>query len=670
MRLFYTMLENALLMSALTLLWLLLRRALLSRVRSRTCHVVGIILAIGLLVPLRPAVQAPLFNLGAWQPRQQAALAQQTLPQTTGVSHLAPDDETSPAGLGTNAPQQAASTHSAADANRLAQAAAFLWLTGAAMAACYHTTRHIRFRRQLARWRSWPTLRDATLLHQTCRELGIRRVPALFRCALVDSPMLTGLLRPAVLLPSQSLPDDALRMVLRHELTHLRRGDLWSKALLLAASCVHWFNPLVHRLARLADTDCELACDDAVLKGAGLAVRRAYGAVILSLIGQRAQASVPLSTHLFERRCDMKKRFRAMLDLRPRRAGRVFIVMALLLTLLTGGVLAMAPEDVPTGTAIDVQGDISPTTGMQYPAGRGDDYRPVMVELSNSKEARTQLNLGLADVVYEYIMWGPGYTRFLAVYNDYHPEMVGMVRGSRVHAFELRDGWDCPIFHHGGQDTEGTSIYAYMRENDVPDDMHYDGTRPVTGHASLYARLEDLVVPHNLVVNVQKAVEEFWPEDGNGDPYEPRQPGLRFAKADVTGETRITRINFPFSGEENPTTFRYDEDTARYLRYDENGDPWIDRLTGETVGAENLLVQYVEMSYFDNSLARPIIETVGEGPLDAFINGWHIQGTWKHEDAQSPIAYYGADGKPLLLTPGRTFIELIPEFMDIEYAET
>ena len=69
--------------------------------------------------------------------------------------------------------------------------------------------------------------------------------------------------------------------IFRHELTHYKHGDLWLKLLLLAARCLHWFNPLVHLIARFAQEDIEAACDDAVVRGHDGAYRRAYGETIL-----------------------------------------------------------------------------------------------------------------------------------------------------------------------------------------------------------------------------------------------------------------------------------------------------------------------------------------------------------------------------------------------------
>ena len=95
----------------------------------------------------------------------------------------------------------------------------------------------------------------------------------------------------ALYLPDEALSEQEALFVFRHELTHLKRGDLWLKLLLTAARAVHWFNPLVYLMARFAQEDIELACDDAVVRGMDGAQRRAYGETILRSAVARARYS-------------------------------------------------------------------------------------------------------------------------------------------------------------------------------------------------------------------------------------------------------------------------------------------------------------------------------------------------------------------------------------------
>ncbi|MCM1418860.1 MAG: M56 family metallopeptidase [Bacteroides sp.] len=84
----------------------------------------------------------------------------------------------------------------------------------------------------------------------------------------VVAPLAYGLFRPVILLPKSVLADrEGLELILAHELTHIRRGDLFYKLLLTAAASLGWLNPLAWVMLAVANRDLEIACDEAVLKG-------------------------------------------------------------------------------------------------------------------------------------------------------------------------------------------------------------------------------------------------------------------------------------------------------------------------------------------------------------------------------------------------------------------
>lgn len=106
----------------------------------------------------------------------------------------------------------------------------------------------------------------------------------LYRCDMLLSPVLTGVLRPKILLPPGLDPDSPEgQMVLAHENVHRRRLDNLWRAMAIAVACVHWFNPLVWVMLKALFTDMELSCDEAVLrKGAyGPQQRKAYASALL-----------------------------------------------------------------------------------------------------------------------------------------------------------------------------------------------------------------------------------------------------------------------------------------------------------------------------------------------------------------------------------------------------
>lgn len=118
--------------------------------------------------------------------------------------------------------------------------------------------------------------------------LSIKSNVQLAYSAAVRSPVLIGLWKPTIYLPMGDNTAVDMGMVIHHELIHLKRNDLWIKALVLGASALHWFNPLVHVLRKDIHTWSELSCDEEVVKEMSYTDRKRYGEMILNImIGSR-----------------------------------------------------------------------------------------------------------------------------------------------------------------------------------------------------------------------------------------------------------------------------------------------------------------------------------------------------------------------------------------------
>ena len=136
-------------------------------------------------------------------------------------------------------------------------------------------------------------IRLQALLDRCLAEMRIRgRRPVLLVGPPDVGPALVGALRPRLLLPAEvtdGLSPAELRLVILHELAHLRRLDIpvnWLVSLLLA---LHWFNPLMWLVARRMRADRELACDEAVMQSAsagadGSQSSCGYGPTLLKLL--------------------------------------------------------------------------------------------------------------------------------------------------------------------------------------------------------------------------------------------------------------------------------------------------------------------------------------------------------------------------------------------------
>ncbi|MBS3743829.1 MAG: hypothetical protein KGY48_05710 [Wenzhouxiangellaceae bacterium] len=161
--------------------------------------------------------------------------------------------------------------------------------------------------------------------HALDREIGRRhcRGRICFSEAARIGPMVLGVTRPKVVLPRDfrtRFSRAQQRLVLAHELTHIRRHDpLWN-LVAVVFQCLLWFNPLVHWAASRFRRDQELACDEAVLESR-LAARRDYANALLQLDCPSTFGALAFGAHPLKERIMMLTRMRHLSSNR-RRLGR------------------------------------------------------------------------------------------------------------------------------------------------------------------------------------------------------------------------------------------------------------------------------------------------------------------------------------------------------------
>lgn len=244
------------------------------------------------------------------------------------------------------------------------QIATVIWLVGMAGMAGWFIYVNVSLSRKLRR--------SATALEQTECKTPVKVSSEL------ASPCLFGLLQPTVYLTPGCVTDEQVRRyVLAHELTHLRTGDhiwTWVRCVCL---CIYWFNPLVWIAAKLSKRDCELACDEAVLKQLGESERLAYGKTLVDMVSSLSAPGQLLetATAMYETKEQLKERVNCIVK-KPKVFLTAVIVLVLVLTVITGcafaGVVSggtdnsggeiAQPTTDPTTTPTTVPSTTAPTT--------------------------------------------------------------------------------------------------------------------------------------------------------------------------------------------------------------------------------------------------------------------------------------------------------------------
>ena len=216
-----------------------------------------------------------------------------------------------------------------------------VWAVGAAVCAVVFAVAYGRCCREFRA--SFPAEND--VIRRWLQSHPLRRTIAIRQSGRISSPLTFGVLRPVILMPKKTdwTDETALRYVLEHEFVHIQRFDVLSKLLLIAAVCVHWFNPLVWVMYVLANRDLELSCDETVLRRFGGDVRAAYARVLIRMEAARG-GFAPLCNHFGKNA--IEERITAIM-----KTKRITIVSLGLAALLVAGTVTVFATSAKSGTS-------------------------------------------------------------------------------------------------------------------------------------------------------------------------------------------------------------------------------------------------------------------------------------------------------------------------------
>ena len=165
--------------------------------------------------------------------------------------------------------------------------------------------------------------------HPLKRSLSIRQTET------IAAPLSYGVIRPVILMPKNTEWKNIyqLRYVLEHEYVHIRRLDMLTKLIMIAAVCIHWFNPLVWVMYILFNRDLELSCDETVVRRFGMDIKSVYATALISM-EEKKSGLTPLCNSFCKNA--IEERIRAIMKIKKTSKFAV-IISAVLVICVTGG---------------------------------------------------------------------------------------------------------------------------------------------------------------------------------------------------------------------------------------------------------------------------------------------------------------------------------------------
>jgi len=302
-----------------------------------------------------------------------------------------------------------------------------------------------------------------------------------------------------------------------------------------------------------------------------------------------------------------------------------------------------------TTTAPAVAANASPLTGL--PADPAVPARAALVvKIDNAPRARPQAGVNDADVVVEEGVEG-GVTRFATLFQSRDAPSVGPVRSARSTDLLFARQIGKPLFSYSGANAVFLDLVHQAPLVDVgvdrfPTAYHREPGRPAPYNLfsetkALFASAADDVTPPPPLFSYRAA--------GEAPPATGSEPAPRVQA--------IWKLNITTT-----VVYAWDE-ASKTFRRTTDGAPHLDA-AGVQVAPQNVVFQvvgYKNTGLVDRSgAAVPEAELVGEGDAWVLTAGRLVKGRWSRPSEGQTTAYTLPTGEPIRLTPGRTWVELVP----------
>lgn len=216
------------------------------------------------------------------------------------------------------------------------------WLAVSIILILYYLVSYQKQYRKVIRW-SREKCKEviSQIALETAGTLQMQKIPQIRVMDNADrSPFVIGAIKELVVLSDEDLSEKDMRYILRHEMIHLKRKDIWLEFFFTGLCCIYWFHPLVWIMRTLFRQSMELSCDAAVVENMSYEERKEYCDILMWYAGQKSKGThTGILEYAGESRF-LKRRFSVILEEKQsehkKNAGCIVAMGVVLLVLSMG----------------------------------------------------------------------------------------------------------------------------------------------------------------------------------------------------------------------------------------------------------------------------------------------------------------------------------------------
>lgn len=375
----------------------------------------------------------------------------------------------------------------------------------------------------------------------------------------------------------------------------------------------------------------------------------------------------------------------------------LFLVLAMLLSMLAGCAKAPASESLPEDTTApattqevteapeESEETTAQTAEETQPAGEDlpegsmrshltgkvvsteiGNRRPAAIMINNIQAAIPQTGISRADVMYECMVEG-SITRMMGLFENYDDlDKIGPVRSARTYFVYLAGEWNAVYLHFGQCDYANLYLSQPITNN-------LNGVKG--SGVGVYYRTTDRKAPHNAYTSA-KGIETGIEKQGYIKNIDEEYARLREIYNKEIPETYTEHFKFAADGETvtleegfaadyvysgfkyNDASFEYNEDDGLYYRF-QYGAKHIDTMDNKQLSYDNLIIMYSEKdSYYGTQYLQFDLWSDGDGYY--ITKGKAIPIRWIKDTEWGPMRFEDKDGNQITMNQGKTFISVVP----------